>query len=298
MTLRAKKPDVIQKRFKALFYGEAGSGKTTAAIQFPKSYLIDTERGAEHKQYTDILSKNGGVIFQTSDFDEVYKEVKELLTTKHDYKTLIIDPITIVYDNLIDLSIKEIISRSKDPSVDGTEYGRHISFADRKIKPLLNMLLRLDMNIILTAHAKNEYIGGKSTNQQTFDACKKLSYLFDVNLEIQKRNKKRIAIIKKSRIKEFEDMDTFEFSYTSIAEKFGVDIIEKECEKEILATSEQVDKIKNLISLLKVEEETIEKWLSKANASTLEEMETSKIQACIDYLTEKFTGNKKTGETK
>jgi GTPase SAR1 family protein len=53
--LRAKKPTTIQKRFKALFYGAAGAGKTTAAIQFPRPYLIDTERGCENDSYTKLL---------------------------------------------------------------------------------------------------------------------------------------------------------------------------------------------------------------------------------------------------
>ena len=288
MALRAKKPEAIEKRFKALFYGDAGVGKTTAAIQFPKPYLIDTERGAEHQQYVDILSKNGGVIYQTSDFDEVYKEVKELLTTKHDYKTLIIDPITIIYDHLLDLSIKENIEKSKDINTDGTEFGRHVALADRKIKPLCNMLLRLDMNIILTAHSKNEYVGGKSTNQQTFDGYKKLGYLFDLSLEIQKREKKRIAIIRKSRIKTFDVMDVFEFNYSILAEKYGKEIIEKNSEKEILATTEQIEELKHLIKILKIEEVTVNKWLQKSQSSCIEEMETFKIQACIDYLKSKI----------
>ena len=37
--LRGKKPETIEKRLKALFYGPAGVGKTTCAIQFPKPYL-------------------------------------------------------------------------------------------------------------------------------------------------------------------------------------------------------------------------------------------------------------------
>lgn len=48
MALRGVKPTAIQKRLKALFYGAAGVGKTTAAISFPSPYLIDTEKGAEN----------------------------------------------------------------------------------------------------------------------------------------------------------------------------------------------------------------------------------------------------------
>ena len=51
MALRGKKPEAVEKRMKALFFGPAGVGKTTAAIQFPAPYLIDTDRGAENDQY-------------------------------------------------------------------------------------------------------------------------------------------------------------------------------------------------------------------------------------------------------
>jgi GTPase SAR1 family protein len=66
MALRAIKPKAVEKRLKALFYGSAGVGKTTASIQFPRPYLIDTEKGAENDQYVKMLEKTGGVIFQTT----------------------------------------------------------------------------------------------------------------------------------------------------------------------------------------------------------------------------------------
>jgi hypothetical protein len=47
VALRGSIPKPEDKRLKAMFFGAAGVGKTTAAIQFPAPYLIDTERGAE-----------------------------------------------------------------------------------------------------------------------------------------------------------------------------------------------------------------------------------------------------------
>jgi len=43
--LRARKPEAVVKRLKMFMFGPAGVGKTTAAIQFPNSYIIDAERG-------------------------------------------------------------------------------------------------------------------------------------------------------------------------------------------------------------------------------------------------------------
>lgn len=278
MALRGKKPTTVEKRLKTLFYGSAGVGKTTACIQFPKPYLIDTERGAENDQYTKILEKQGGVIFQTSDYDEVISEIKSLLTEKHEYKTLIIDPLTTVYNNLLDISSERV----------GTEFGRHYVDSNKYIKRLLNLLLRLDMNVIVTSHSKNEYGDGMKVLGQTFDCYKKLDYLFDLVIEIQKRGRARYGMVKKTRIHTFEEADSFEFTYDIFAEKYGRSILEKEAVAQALATEEQILKVTKLIDLFKVEKATVEKWLDRAQASTFAEMEQDKIQACIVMLEKKI----------
>lgn len=278
MSLRGIKPEAIQKRLKALFYGGAGVGKTTAAIQFPKPYLIDTEKGAENTQYTKMLQKVGGVIFQTSDFDELMKEVKALLTEKHEYKTLIIDPLTTLYNDLIDKSALK----------NGTDFGRHYNEANKRIKHLLNLLLRLDMNVIITSHAKNEYGQNMSVLGQTFDCYKKLDYLFDLVFEIQKRGKdQRIGIIKKSRIESFPDGETFPFSYEEISNRYGKDVLERNSVSEKLASKEQVNRLRELIELYKEPEEIIQKWLDKAKAETFEEVNEEIIKTLISHMENK-----------
>ena len=101
MALRGIQPELVQKRLKCLMYGVAGVGKTMAAISFPKPYLIDTEKGFEHQQYLDKIKENGGCVFHTTNFEELLTEVKALATEKHEYKTLIIDPLTVIYSNLV-----------------------------------------------------------------------------------------------------------------------------------------------------------------------------------------------------
>lgn len=280
MALRGVKPETIQKRLKALFYGGAGVGKTTAAISFPKPYLIDTEKGAENDQYTKLLQKSGGAVFQTTDFDELMKEVKALLTEKHDFKTLIIDPLTTLYNDLLDKSALK----------NGTDFGKHYNEANKKVKHLLNLLLRLDMNVIITSHAKNEYGNGMTVLGQTYDCYKKLDYLFDLVFEIQKRGKERTGMIKKSRIETFPDGEQFPFSYDEIAQRYGRDVLERDAVAEVLATPEQITEIKRLTELLKTPEETIQKWLDKANSEKFEEMPEKVIQKCIDFLKSQIAG--------
>lgn len=280
MALRGIKPEAVQKRLKALFYGSAGVGKTTAAIQFPCPYLIDTEKGAENDQYINILKKKNGLIFQTNDFDELMVEVKALLTEKHPFKTLIIDPLTTLYNDLLD----------KSGLKNGTDFGRHYNEANKKIKHLLNLLLRLDMNVIITAHAKNEYGTNMSVLGQTYDCYKKLDYLFDLVFEIQKRGKDRVGVIKKSRITAFPDGETFPFSYEEISKKYGSDVLERDTVAEKLADEYQVKEVMRLVELLKVPPETWQKWLDKSNSEKFEEMPYDAIEKCINHLKSKIQG--------
>ena len=66
--LRARKPEAVTKRLKLFMFGPAGVGKTTAAIQFPNSYIIDCERGAEN--YDKLITQSGSAVFQTNDIND------------------------------------------------------------------------------------------------------------------------------------------------------------------------------------------------------------------------------------
>jgi hypothetical protein len=280
MALKAKKPAMIESRLKALFYGNAGVGKTMASIQFPRPYIIDTEGSTNKPQYVKAIDNVDGAVLMTVDFDEMVNEVRELLTTKHEYKTLVIDSLTLLYNDLLEKAERKV----------GTEFGRHYGEANKRMKQLLNLLFRLDMNVIITSHSKNEYGANLAVLGQTFDCYKKLDYLFDLVFEIQKRGSSRVGIVKKSRIEEFPDGDTIPFCYDEIARRYGKEVLERDAIAQELATREQIKEIHRLIELLKVPEETYQKWLDKSNSDKWSDMPESAIQKCIDYLKKRIEG--------
>lgn len=280
MALKAKKPSAIECRLKALFYGNAGVGKTMAAIQFPKPYIIDTEGSTNKPQYVKAIEKVDGAVLMTVDFDEMVNEVRELLTTKHEYKTLVIDSLTLLYNDLLEKAERKV----------GTDFGRHYGEANKRMKQLLNLLFRLDMNVIITSHSKNEYGQNLAILGQTFDCYKKLDYLFDLVFEIQKRGTHRVGLVKKSRIESFPDGESFPFSYDEIATRYGRAVLERDAVAQELATDEQIKEIARLIDLLKVPEETSQKWLDKASSDTWADMQKESIQKCIDFLNSKIKG--------
>ncbi|MDH3583274.1 MAG: ATP-binding protein, partial [Phycisphaerae bacterium] len=104
--LKAKKPKDIPKRLKLLLYGPAGVGKTMATIQMPCPYVIDCEKGTDY--YGDMIEEKGGVVFQTTQMVEVIGEVKSLICEEHEHRTLVIDPITTAYQDLLDQCEKEV----------------------------------------------------------------------------------------------------------------------------------------------------------------------------------------------
>ncbi len=276
MALRGKKPEHVQKRLKALFFGEAGAGKTTAAIQLPQPYLIDTEKGAENTQYVRALEKSGGVLFQSNDFDEIVREVTALLSEQHPYKTLVIDPITTVYDDLIEKAEKRV----------GTEFGRHYGEAKKQWKRLANLLIRLDMNVIITSHQKNLYAAGAAMQVigKTFDGPKGLDYVFDLVFEVSKRADGRVGVVRKSRVEGFPEGEVFPFSYDELAARYGRQVLERDAVAVALATVAQVEEINRLLAMRKDGDELLAKWLAKADAEELAEMAATDAAKCIDFL--------------
>ncbi len=272
MALRAKKPEAIVKRLKLFMYGPAGVGKTTAAIQFPNSYIIDSEKGTEN--YDKLINASGSAVFHTTDMNEVIAEVKSLLTEKHTYRTLVIDPITTLYNDLLDKCEQQV----------GSDYGRHYGAANKSMKRLANLLMQLDMNVVITAHAKAEYGQNFSKIGYTFDGWKQLDYWFDLVVELGKRTKKRFAKVVKTRLEAFPDEDVFEWSYQAIRKRYDITMLEKEAQQVALAAPEQIAQLKDLLGVVKLPDGTVDKWFAKAGVDLWEDMPADTIAKCIEFV--------------
>ena len=270
--MRAKKPEAVTKRLKLFMFGPAGVGKTTAAIQFPNSYIIDCERGAEN--YDALVRASNSVLFQTTDIADVISEVKSLLTETHEYRTLVIDPITTVYNDLLDKCESQV----------GADFGRHYGAANKQMKRLANLIMALDMNVVITAHAKTEYGQNFAKIGYTFDGWRQLDYWFDLVVELGKKGKKRFAKVVKTRLEPFGDEETFEWSYDSIKRRYDASILEREAHVVKLATPEQVKEIKDLLAVVRLPEGTTDKWFAKAAVDVWEDMPTEVIGKCIEYV--------------
>lgn len=291
MVLKAKKPEEVSiGKPKFMISGESGVGKTFFALDFPKPYLIDTEAGATRPQYQEKLIKSKGVYFGkeegSQDFNSVLIEVKNLATTKHDYKTLIIDSFSYLY--LLEASIAE--------ETVGSDFGRDKKEANKPTRQLIRWLEKLDMNVILICHSKGKWARrGKEIYQDgtTFDGYDKLEYILDLWIEIPKGGK--TFMVKKSRIESLKQDDSLPLSYGKFAELYGKEVIESESVPTDMATAVQVKLINKYIEALNVDQAQIDKWFKKVDVESFEEMTNKQIDGLIAVLkakVDKLKGDK------
>jgi hypothetical protein len=213
-------------------------------------------------------------VFQTVDIHEVVQEVKSLLTEKHDFRTLVIDPITPLYNDLLE----------KCESRVGADFGRHYGAANKEMKRLANLIMALDMNVVITAHAKTEYGQNFSKLGYTFDGWRQLDYWFDLVVELGRKGKKRHAKVVKTRMESFPDEDVFEWSYDAIRQRYDATMLEKEAQAVAMATPQQVHEVKDLLSVVRLPEGMVEKWFAKAGVEEWEDMPGDVIAKCIEYV--------------
>jgi hypothetical protein len=269
---------------KVLIFGKPGVGKTWTSLDFPSVYYMDTEGGADLSHYTDKLKKAGGVYFGPDQgslsFDTVLEQIQALATEDHEYKTLVIDSIS----KLFNIEVAKEAERLGEKNAFGADKKPAIAYMRR----LVSWLTRLDMNVILIAHEKPQWgTDGKGERTEigtTFDGWDKLEYELHLCLNIARQGQSRIARIRKSRLVGFPDGEAFNWSYEEFANRYGKDVIEKSGNKIELATSEQIFNLNELLKIVRLPDGQQEKWLKAANVETFEEMDAEKMVKVIEYI--------------
>ena len=288
--LLARRPKIEkQGHAKALIFGASGVGKTWIALDFPTPYYIDTEGGADLKHYQEKLIASGGQYMGPEDgaldFDTVIGQVKALSIVKHDFKTLIIDSITKLFQSEIANKEEELEEAGKESG-----WGASKKPAVSRMRRLVNALDRLDMNVILISHEATEYglvNGVRNEIGKRADVWEKLPYELDLVFQARKQGKSRIALVTKSRLTGFPEGESFPLDYPTFSERYGKDLIEAAVVPVKLATDEEVAEVKRLLEIVKTDEEEIAKWFKKAKVETWEDMKQEEITKVIEFLTKK-----------
>jgi hypothetical protein len=194
------------QRLKLFMYGNYGTGKTYLALHFPGIAMIDPEKGAE--PYRNVFKFDTLPIDNTSSFQVYEDAIKYLGSCKHQYSTIICDPISMLWEVFL-YHWSEIFKKRKQEGA-----GYRFDFYEFQLKDyntlkaewkaFIRRLLALDMNIIAIAREKDKFKKGKGDNflelvGQTFDAEKLTPYYFDTVIQLILEKGEFSAIIKKNR---------------------------------------------------------------------------------------------------
>lgn len=286
--LKAKQPEEVKPgKIKMMLFGASGVGKTWAALTFPKPYYVDIEAGANLKHYQERLKKSGGAYMGpeegSTNFSTVIEEVKALATEKHEYKTVIFDSITKLFqvciaDEAAKLGSKDAFGASKKPAI-------------ANMRQLVNWIHKIDMNCLFIAHEVTEWgndaKGNRSEIGKIADVWDKLIYELDLTLQVRKLGPQRTATVMKSRLEGFPDGSQFELTYEEFGKRYSKDVIEAPSIPVSLASPEQVKRVRDLLAVLKIEDAEIERWNAKAGAESFEEYSATHIESTIAYLEKK-----------
>lgn len=163
----------VAKKLKVLLYGASGSGKTLAALSFPRVALVDAEGGS------DLYAGRPGIpafsVMRTKSVVDLERTIEFIRQDNgQSFETLVIDPITVFYDVL-----KEATARTaKDQQLGFREWAK----VNNRMTAVYNSLTSLPVHVVVVAREAIEYEGEGATLKkvgQKPDADKKLPYIFD-----------------------------------------------------------------------------------------------------------------------
>ena len=268
--LRGGKPKK-SRRVRGVIFGDSGVGKTWACLTaLPRPYVIDTEGGSNH--YGHLIEDAGGAILHTHDIDEVCDELRKLIRYEHPYRTVVIDPLTILYDEALAVGERLV----------GTSFSAHYTYANRRMKEMMTLMSRLDMHVFATSHEKDQWTDGK-VEGKGMDGWKRTKYAFDLVLHMRKLGNRRTVTVVKTRLDGFPDGDTFEWSADELGFRVG-DGWNAVAERGDIADVESVSKLQGLIAGQAVDPDAVASWLKKAKVDALTDLPAGIVAKLIDHL--------------
>ena len=193
-----RKPETVRPRVKALVFGASGVGKTYLALSAPgRIAMIDTEAGSSFYANRGLSEFD---VMHTKTFKDVREAIKLLAANPGQYETLVIDPITTVWETLQDAATlaRQKKRNSEDAEMELLDWAK----IKRLYKGLLTDIVNLPMNVIVTAREKDE-VERRGTEMVKIgfkpDSEKSTIYAFDAVVRLVATKDGRDAIILKDR---------------------------------------------------------------------------------------------------
>jgi hypothetical protein len=198
MALTFQKVKPAARRAKILLLGDAGSGKTHAALTFPKPAVIDAEGSINW-----FADRFDFVAVPTKSYQDVQAIIAQARNGALPGETLVIDSLTSIYNGLLNAA------SSQREDLRPLDWGR----IKRKFSTLLDELYHtLPMHVVCIGWIKPEYakqgdiVNGKPVSAsdlikigETFDGDRKALYAFDFVIKMEVIKGKHFGTVMKTR---------------------------------------------------------------------------------------------------
>jgi hypothetical protein len=190
----------VKKHLKVCVYGSPGAGKTHFALTFPKPAVIDLEHGS------DLLADRFDFeVLHTKSCSEVMGAVEAISQNPESFETLIIDPISVIWEGLQDAFVEDLeqkIQAGRSRRTDAELQFQDWKSIKRPYRRLMTCLLNIPVNVVLCGRLASEYEmknGELIKTGMKMEAEKSTPYAPDLLVRLEVQRGKRVGIVEKDR---------------------------------------------------------------------------------------------------
>jgi len=249
--------ELLEKRLKMLIWGKMGTGKTPLALMFPRPVILDLDMGSSHyaAQCPGLAAVRGAGV---DSYQKVVDLIKWLKSNKHDFKTLIIDPVTLVHDLHIEKWNQYFLKQwrlkdTKNAFDETVQWNTQHWMKEKNDWSNFNMLLlTLDMNVISNARESDKTKAIKDASGKVefindgvkMDTDKDDDYVYDVVVRLENDSAGiswcTVYRDRTQRIKKLHEAPKkFKLDFKQMEEWLGKDYLEREVRVQELSEGEK-----------------------------------------------------------